>query len=179
MPDLTLDRVTYGDPDVAALVEQVQDYYRALYGGPDDSPLTEEELTPPAGLFLLARLGPEPAGMAGWRRIEPVDALGGRRPAEVRRMYTVPAARHRGVARALLGELERTAAAYGADAMVLSTGGRQTDAVAFYRSCGYVDVPPFGHWAASPGIVCLGRRLTDRPLSAPGKGEPVLGVDQA
>jgi GNAT superfamily N-acetyltransferase len=160
VPAPTLDRVRYGDPDAVALTEEVQAYYRQIYGGPDDSPLTEQELTPPTGLFLLARLDDEPVGMAGWRRIEPVDALGGERPAEIRRMYTRPAARHRGVARALLAELERTAAAYGADVMVLSTGGVQADAVAFYRSCGYTDVPPFGHWAASPGIVCLARRLT-------------------
>ena len=155
----TLERVTYADPDVVALTEEVQAYYRAIYGGPDDSPLTDAELTPPAGLFLLARLDGEPVGMAGWRRIEPVDALGGERPAEVRRMYTRASARHRGVARALLGELERTAASHGADVMVLSTGGIQADAVAFYRARGYTDVPPFGHWAASPGIVCLARRL--------------------
>ncbi|GAA3579687.1 GNAT family N-acetyltransferase [Microlunatus spumicola] len=160
MPDLTLHQVPYDDPAVVALTAQVQAYYREIYGGPDDSPLGDEELVPPAGTFLLARLDGDPAGMGGWRRIGAVDALGGERPAEVRRMYTPPAARHRGVARALLGELERTAAAHGADVMVLSTGGVQADAVAFYRACGYVDIPPFGHWAASPGIVCLGRRLT-------------------
>ena len=110
MPDLTLEPVSYADPAVVALTAEVQDYYRQIYGGPDDSPLADDELVPPAGLFLLARLDGEPAGMGGWRRIDPVDALGGERPAEVRRMYTAPAARHRGVARALLTELERTAA---------------------------------------------------------------------
>jgi GNAT superfamily N-acetyltransferase len=149
VPDLTLDRVTYADPAVVALTAEVQDYYRQIYGGPDDSPLADEELVPPAGLFLLA----------GWRKVTAVEALGGEQPAELRRMYTAPAARHRGVARALLTELERSAAQYGADVMVLSTGGIQTDAVAFYRACGYVDIAPFGHWAAAPGIVCLGRRL--------------------
>ena len=156
---LTLEPVTYADPAVVALTAQVQDYYRKIYGGPDDSPLSDEELTPPAGLFLLARLAGEAVGMAGWRRIDPVEALGGARPAEIRRMYTVPVARHRGVARALLNELERTAAEHGADVMVLSTGHVQTDAVAFYRASGYVDIPVFGHWADAPGIVCLGRRL--------------------
>lgn len=159
MPDLTLEPVSYADPAVVALTAEVQDYYRQVYGGPDDSPLADDELVPPAGLFLLARLDGEPAGMGGWRRIDPVDALGGHRPAEVRRMYTAPTARHRGVARALLTELERTAAEHGSDVMVLSTGGVQADAVAFYRSCGYRDIPVFGHWADAPGIVCLGRRL--------------------
>ena len=161
MPDLTLEPVSYADPAVVALTAEVQDYYRQIYGGPDDSPLADDELVPPGGLFLLARLDGEPAGMGGLRRIDPLDALGGERPAEVRRMYTVPAARHRGVARALLAELERTASEHGADVLVLSTGHVQTDAVAFYRACGYVDVPAFGHWADAPGIVCLGRRLGD------------------
>lgn len=156
----TLEPVSYADPAVVAMTAEVQDYYRAIYGGPDDSPLRDEELVPPSGSFLLARLDGEPVGMGGWRRIEAVDALGGEHPAEVRRMYTAPAARHRGVARALLTALERTAAEHGADVMVLSTGGVQADAVAFYRSCGYVDIPVFGHWAAAEGIVCLGRRLT-------------------
>ncbi len=160
MAELTLDRVPYDDPAVVTLTAQVQDYYREIYGGPDDAPLADEELAPPSGTFLLARIDGEPVGMGGWRRIDPLDALGGAQPAELRRMYTVPAARHHGVARRLLGELERTAAAHGADVMVLSTGGRQADAVAFYRACGYVEVPPFGHWAGWDGIVCLGRRLT-------------------
>ena len=159
VPDLTLDRVTYADPAVVALTAEVQDYYRQIYGGPDDSPLAEDELVPPAGLFLLARLDGEPAGMGGWRKVDGVEALGGERPAELRRMYTAPAARHRGVARALLTELERGAAEHGADVMVLSTGWRQQDAVAFYRSCGYTDIGVFGHWAEAEGIVCLGRRL--------------------
>ncbi len=160
MPDLTLLRVPYADPAVVALTAEVQDYYRQIYGGPDDSPLPDEQLVPPAGLFLLARLDGEPVGMGGWRKVRDVPALGGGHPAELRRMYTAPAARHRGVARALLTELERTAAEHGADVMVLSTGGIQADAVAFYRACGYVDIAPFGHWADAPGIVCLARRLS-------------------
>lgn len=160
MPDLTLDRVSYADPAVVALTAEVQDYYRAVYGGPDDAPLADEQLTLPNGLFLLARLDGEPVGMGGWRRAPDVEALGGEHPVEVRRMYTAPAARHRGVARALLTELERTATANGADVMVLSTGGRQPDAIAFYRACRYVAIAEFGHWAGADGIVCLGRRLT-------------------
>jgi GNAT superfamily N-acetyltransferase len=100
VPSLTLDRVTYADPAVVALTAEVQDYYRQIYGGPDDSPLADEELVPPAGLFLLARLDGEPVGMGGWRKVTDVEALSGEQPAELRRMYTAPAARHRGVGRA-------------------------------------------------------------------------------
>lgn len=160
MPDLTLERVPYADPAVVALTAQVQAYYREVYGAQDDAPLAEEEFALPTGAFLLARLDGEPVGMGGWRTSPGVVALGGERAAELRRMYTAPAARHRGVARALLGELERIAAEHGADVMVLSTGARQPDAIALYRACGYVDIAEFGHWAGWDGIVCLGRRLT-------------------
>ena len=38
-PGWSLTRVGYGDPDVAALVEQVQAFYVERYGGPDETPL--------------------------------------------------------------------------------------------------------------------------------------------
>lgn len=151
---------SYDDADVQALTEQLQAYYLRIYPGPDTSPMTATEFAPPAGLFLLGRQGGVPVAMGGWRREDGIDALGGRRVAELRRMFTVPGARRSGVARALLRELERTAAAGGADVLVLSTGRPQHEALAFYRACGYVDVAPFGYYGAVPGVVCLGRRLT-------------------
>jgi len=43
--------------------------------------------------------------------------------------------------------------------MVLETGAPQPEAVALYRSSGYVPIPPFGHYAGSPLSVCLGKPL--------------------
>ena len=57
--------------------------------------------------------------------------------AEIKRMYVIAAHRGRGIARAVLAELERTAAAAGRRPMVLETGDRQPEAVALYTSSGY------------------------------------------
>ena len=53
-------------------------------------------------------------------------------------MFVVAAHRDRGHARAVLAELERSAAAAGRRRAVLETGTRQPEAIALYTSSGYV-----------------------------------------
>jgi ribosomal protein S18 acetylase RimI-like enzyme len=79
--------------------------------------------------------------------------------AELKRMYVSPAARGRGVARAVLAELERTAVEAGYRRMVLETGVKQPEALALYRSAGYVEVPRFGYYAEVPSAVHLGKMI--------------------
>jgi hypothetical protein len=43
--------------------------------------------------------------------------------------------------------------------MLLETGQPQTAAVGLYRSSGYVNVEPFGHYADSEMALSLGRPL--------------------
>ncbi|MCW2811653.1 MAG: hypothetical protein JWP61_2111 [Friedmanniella sp.] len=164
--DLVVRPADYADPDAVALTAAVQAYYVGLYGGSDDSPLDPTELRPPGGRFWLGYLAGVPVAMAGWRLLDaPLPA--GRRVAEVRRMYVAEAGRRRGYARRLLAEIEASAAAAGIDALVLTTGEPQADAVRFYRACGYRDVAPFGFYAAMRGAVFLGRTLTE-PISSSG-----------
>ncbi len=131
------------DPVVKDLVELIQAEYVLRYGGPDEAPIDAEEFAPPRGLFLLARLDGEPVGCGGWR------SLGGGR-AEIKRMFTVAAARGRGVARTVLAVVERTAAAAGVEELVLETGTAQPEAIALYASTGYTPVDGFGHYAGEP-----------------------------
>lgn len=141
------------DPVVKDLIELIQGEYVVRYGGPDDAPIDAAEFAPPRGLFLLATIDGDPAGCGGWR-----DLGDGR--AEIKRMFTVAAFRNRGVARALLAELERTAAAAGIGDMVLETGAVQPEAIALYRSTGYDPIDRFGHYAGAPLSRAFGKRLT-------------------
>lgn len=133
------------DPDALELTELVQGEYVLRYGGRDEAPMEVAEFLPPEGLFLLARLDGAAAGCGGWR-----DLGAGR--AEIKRMFTVGEYRNRGVARALLAELERTAAAAGIGELVLETGTVQPEAIALYESSGYRPIDGFGYYA--------GRRLS-------------------
>ncbi len=163
-PVLTLQRASYRDAGVQHLVATLQSEYAARYGGPDDTPVEPDAFAPPSGDFVVAYVGDEPVAMGGWRWHEQTpDQVPGRKPVEVKRMYVVGRARGRGFARAVLRRLEDSARSCGADWSVLMTGERQPEAVALYRSCGYVDIPAFGYYAEAPLAIHLGKQLD--PLS--------------
>jgi GNAT superfamily N-acetyltransferase len=157
--EFVIEQVRYDHPDTVALTSEVQAYYQQIYGGPDDTPLGENEFAPPAGAFFIGYSGGTPVAMGGWRwHLAPLG-IPADRPAEIKRMYVVESLRGRGLARRLLGHLEDSARAAGADAIVLETGRRQPAAVALYRSSGYHDIPRFGHYAHAPGAIHLGKPL--------------------
>lgn len=151
----------YDSADAQALIEQVQQEYIVRYGGRDRSPVDPGQFHPPRGLLAIGREGPEPVAIGGWRRHNSTDSGGlpGRRPAEIKRMYVNAAVRGRGLARELLGYLEQSARDAGVDWLVLETGQRQPEALALYRSSGYIDVPHFGFYADAPMAVHLGKAL--------------------
>jgi GNAT superfamily N-acetyltransferase len=153
--DLELVEIRYDDPVVQALTTEVQAEYSRLYGGDgDSSPIDPEDFAPPRGVFLLALLGAEAAGMGGWRHGGPEEG-----DAEIKRMYVREARRRTGVARIILAELERTAKEAGVRRLVLETGTAQPAAIAMYRASGFADVTRFGHYADSPDAVHLAKTV--------------------
>ncbi|HEX5191003.1 MAG TPA: MarR family winged helix-turn-helix transcriptional regulator [Streptosporangiaceae bacterium] len=108
-------------------------------------PAGEAELTPPAGLLLLATLHGEPAGMGALK-------LHAGEPAEIKRMWVARAARGLGLGRRLLSDLEGCAAERGARVVRLETNESLHEAISLYRSAGYREVPAFNdeayahHW---------------------------------
>jgi ribosomal protein S18 acetylase RimI-like enzyme len=149
-----IQQVGYGDPDASKLISEVQQEYVVRYGGPDGTPVNPAEFTPPSGLFLVGYVDGVPVASGGWRSHGD--------DAEIKRMYVAPAARHRGLARELLAELERTAAAAGHHRVILESGSQQPEAIALYRSSGYTPIAPFGHYADARGAIHLGKPLTQR-----------------
>jgi hydroxymethylpyrimidine/phosphomethylpyrimidine kinase len=156
----------YHDPVAQRLVEQVQEEYVRRYGNPDASPVDPTEFDPPGGAFLVAWLDGTPVGCGGWRRLPGTDT------AEIKRMYVAPAGRRRGLARAILAELERTAAAGGARRIALETGIQQPEAIALYASSGYRPVPGFGYYAGRSTARWFGKTLVAGPAGAAGPDRP-------
>ena len=165
---LDVVRVGYGHPDAMLLIAEVQAEYVLRYGGPDNTPLDPLMFEPPHGSFFVGYLSLDgvrrPVASGAWRSHDDVEVFGTRRTAEVKRMYVVPDARARGLARAVLAHLERTAAEAGAEAMILETGTAQPEAMALYESSGYEPIPGFGHYAWSPSNRCYGKRLVTPSL---------------
>ena len=129
----------------------LQTYYDELavrfHGGYDPalSPVADAEMTPPAGLLLVASLHGEPVGCGAL--IFYPDAVG-----LVKRMWVAPSVRGLGLGRRLLQELEHRARTEGVRLMRLETRDELSEAIRMYQTSGYREVAPFNdepyahHW---------------------------------
>jgi GNAT superfamily N-acetyltransferase len=151
---MRIEAVSYSHPDAVALVAEVQQEYVARYGNVDKTPVSDDEFSPPLGLFLVGYFSSVAVACGGWRAHSGTDA------AEIKRMFVRDSHRGRGFARAMIAALERTAAEAGFKRMVLNTGLKQPEAVALYRSAGYTDTEPFGYYASAPLSVHLAKPLS-------------------
>jgi len=103
------------------------------------------ELTPPAGVFVIARLGGRPIGCGALKAKE--RCIG-----EVKRMWVDGEARGLGVGWRLLATLEADARKFGLETLRLETNRSLVEAQALYRRAGYREVAPFNdepyahHW---------------------------------
>ncbi len=116
------------------------------------------ELTDPAGLLLVCRLGGTPIGCGALKFHDS-------EPAEIKRMWVDESARGLGLGRRILEELEHLACLRNVRTVRLETNGSLNEAISLYRSAGYTEVDPFNdehyaqHWFEKP----LDSGTTDRP----------------
>lgn len=152
MSEIHLREALFSDPDVQKLVSEAMAELALRYGGSgDDTPITLTDFDPPAGRFFVATAGDDLVGCAGWRAHGP--------DAELKRMFTAPSARGRGVARRLLAAIEESARADGRERVILETGDKQPEAIALYISCGYQRIADFGYYKDSEGVLSYAREL--------------------
>lgn len=159
---LRIVAVPYDSPAAAWLVPQlhadVAERYAADTDEDDDHDPTTEvsvaDFEPPLGRFLVAFWDGAPVGCAGVHRWDDLGEVG-----EIKRMYVVPVARGRGVARALLVGLEDAARALRFRRVRLETGLRQPEAMALYESAGYSAIEPYGFYKDSPLSACYEKAL--------------------
>ena len=137
------------DPDarhcLRAYVEELAGRFDGGFDPGRSISAADHEMTPPAGLFLVATLHGEPVG-CGALKFHPGE------PAGVKRMWVAGSVRGLGLGRRLLAELEARAAAHGVRALRLETNRTLTEAISLYRAAGYREVPAFNdepyahHW---------------------------------
>jgi DNA-binding MarR family transcriptional regulator/GNAT superfamily N-acetyltransferase len=139
-------------PDTADARLCLSTYFRELAArfetgfdaGADDSARVED-MAPPSGLFVIARLDGDAVGCGGFKRVD--KATG-----EIKRVWTAPSARGLGVARRMLRALEAAAREAGVKTLRLDTNRALTEAHALYRSEGYLEIARFNdnsyahHW---------------------------------
>lgn len=116
--------------------------------------VTAEMVSRPRGVFVVARMAGRAVGCGALKAHGSSATV-----AEVKRMFVVPAARRRGVSRAVLERLEQAAVELGYSEAKLETGTAQPEAIALYEDAGWHRIPPFGFYRDSPMSVCFAKDL--------------------
>jgi GNAT superfamily N-acetyltransferase len=170
--EIEIRQTRYGAPSARVLVEAAMAELGERYGGGGDAtPVEAVEFDPPEGCFVVAWLDGAAVACGGWRTLAHAGDLVSRGDgsssdaevaedvAEIKRMYTTPTARKSGVATRVLRALEDNAREAGMHRVVLETGDRQPDAIAFYVKNGYERIMNYGYYKDEPGCVSFGRDL--------------------
>jgi putative acetyltransferase len=140
-------------PETRALLDESSAYMASLYPAESNHILGVEALQQPEVTFVVARVDGQALGCGAVLK-------SGEHWAELKRMFVSPAARGQKLGRRLLQRLELIAAEKGATLLRLETGIKQPEALALYRSAGFVEIGPFGEYQPDPLSVFLEKSIT-------------------
>ena len=134
---------TPDQPDVHALVQELDAYLYSLYPPENVYALDLSSLLSPDVLFAVVRDATGTPVGCGAIVIKPEYG-------EVKRMYVRPQSRGQGFARGLIETLEAKARELGCQTFMLETGPTQPEALILYERLGYQYRGPFGDYPADP-----------------------------
>jgi putative acetyltransferase len=137
---IAIEQVLAPTRELQELIGELDAALGANYEAHQRHGLSIAQLFEPHVRFFVARLDGEAVGCGGVALFDDY--------AEVKRMYTRPAVRGRGVAKALLRRIEDVACAAGKSVLRLETGPYQREAIGLYQDMGFASRDAFGAYAA-------------------------------
>jgi GNAT superfamily N-acetyltransferase len=133
------DEAITSDGALSVLYAAVDELNRRYGGSEEGLHLKFDELTPPRGLFLVARVDGHPAGGVGVRSIsDPASRLG-----EIKRLWVRPDQRRIGLGARLMDEIEIRSREMGFLQLYLESGYAQPEALELYKKSGWTPVDEF------------------------------------
>ncbi|MFZ2003465.1 MAG: GNAT family N-acetyltransferase [Stellaceae bacterium] len=137
---VAIDLVDKETAELRELVVELDAVLGANYQPHQRHGLSLAQLFEPHVRFFIVRLDGTAMGCGGVALFDD--------HAEVKRMYTRPAARGRGLAKALLQRIEDEARVAGKSVLRLETGPYQHEAIGLYRRMGFTACDAFGAYTA-------------------------------
>ncbi|MFC4639741.1 GNAT family N-acetyltransferase [Deinococcus hohokamensis] len=141
--------VSPSDPRVAQLMNDQQRELRRLYNDTDErtEPFDPQTLAGEGSALLVVEESGQLLACGALKRLDDQSA-------EIKRMYTLPEARGRGLGRQVLDGLIEAGRQTGYARLVLETGDQQSDAVHLYESAGFRRIPNYGYYEGMEGSLC-------------------------
>lgn len=139
---LTIKPVDPSQTEVYQLIEQLDEYQSALYPPESNHLDSIEELSESNAFFLAAYID---AAVCGIGSVKVFKDYG-----EIKRVYVPSRHRGKGIAIAIMAELEKHLVAQALNYARLETGIHQTEAIGLYERLGYYRIDPFGDYKEDP-----------------------------
>lgn len=130
---------------VAQYFAELGERFEAGFDPGSSIPLDDDEMRPPAGAFLMARVDGEPVACGAVKTLRPGTGY-------LKRMWVARSVRGLGFGRRMLDALEAQSRSLGFTTVCLETNRALTEAIEMYRRAGYAEVAPFNdepyahHW---------------------------------
>ena len=144
-------RTDSSNPDFRLLVNQLDRYLMGVNGDQHDFFDQFNKIDTIRHVVVLYHDN-QPAGCGAIKEYEPGTM-------EVKRMFVPPVFRGKGLASAVLTELETWATEMGYHKCILETGDIMPDAIALYKKNGYQSIPNYGQYVGVASSVCFEKKL--------------------
>jgi len=138
--------------DVVHLISESTRLLLSLYPEESNHFVDAEDLNEPGNLLLAAHEGNAIVGCVGY--VDTGDCI------EIKRLFVDPLFRGKGIARALMADLEARAIHAGHRIARLETGIHQPESLALYEALGYQIRGPFGDYVDDPLSIFMEKHLT-------------------
>jgi putative acetyltransferase len=138
--------------EIGALLARADARSSSLYPAESRHGLTIAALLEAQTRFFVARQKVRAVGCGGYI-VLPAQS------AELKRLFVDPAARGRGVGRAIVMAAERAAVEEGVETLWLETGVKSIEALSLYRGLGFQECGPFGSYRHDALSVFMVKRL--------------------
>ena len=148
---LKIIRTDFENPDFAALVKLL-DAELAERDGSEHAFYSRFNKIDALKQAIVAYVGELPIACGAIKQLEPGVM-------EVKRMYTKPEYRGKGIAAKILAELEKWASELSCSKCRLETGKRQPEAIALYTKNAYHVIPNYGQYLDVENSVCFEKNL--------------------
>ena len=148
---IKVTRTNSANPDFTALVKQL-DAFLAEIDGEEHAFYNQLNTTANMKTVVVAYEGEMPVACGAIREFDAQSM-------EVKRMYTLPSHRGKGIAKLVLQDLEKWASELGYEKCILETGRRQPEAIALYEKSGYQSIPNYGKYLNVENSVCFAKEL--------------------
>lgn len=150
----TFRRLDPASPEALELLRRSDRTMAALYPSESNHLDGAADLAKPNVTFLGAYADEALLGCGAVKLLEDDGVYG-----EIKRVFVPEQHRGRGIAKAIMAELEAGMASAGVAVARLETGVRQPEAIALYRRLGYRERGPFGGYRPDPLSVFMEKRL--------------------